>query len=379
MSLRWSCLTLACVFLGLGRAAADDPPTAQAPISRPGAAAPNLQPSLSQAVAADVSRREALLKEDAAPAPEGFAHGLTSLTEAPAATTTPGMLGDLPPSNINAFDGPPNGLPNGKPAAPIVVRIPVAAVGAFKIAEDESPRPVDRVFFFYNFYSDVNRSINGPQAPAVDLHREVFGFEKTFLAGNASIGLRAPITQLSGDPAVDSSDFGDLSIIFKYAFINDLPAGNVLSAGLVVTAPTGRGLASVLAPDIHPALLQPYVGYIYNLGPAFLQGFSSIVVPTDMRDAVLLFNDAGIGYRFYRAPDAVITSVVPAFEVHINTPLSHRGSQAEPVGVPDWVDLTAGCHFGLYQRSTLSLGVATPVTGPKPFGVEALAQFNLRF
>src|SRR5262249_29645678 len=157
-------------------------------------------------------------------------------------------------------------------------------------------------------------------------------------------------------------DFGDLSIIFKYAFINERPAGNVLSAGLVVTAPTGRSFVSAIEPDIHPTLLQPYVGYIYNMGPVFLQGFSSIVVPTDVRDVTLLFNDAGIASRFYSTPaDELITCVVPALEVHVNTPLNHRGSQAEPVGVPDWVDLTAGCHIGIYHRSTLSLGVATPV------------------
>jgi hypothetical protein len=260
------------------------------------------------------------------------------------------------------------------------VRVPVAAAGAFKIAEDESPRPVDRLFFFYNFYSDINHSINGPFAQSIDLHREVFGFEKTFLTGNASIGLRVPVIQLGGDPILDSSDFGDLSIIFKYALINDGPAGNVLSTGLVLTAPTGKSFVSAIDPSIHPTLFQPYVGYIYNMGAAYLQGFSSIVFPTDARDAILMFNDAGIGYRMYSTPaDDLITSIVPAIEAHINTPLTHRGSLAEPVGFPDWVDLTAGCHFGVYRCATLSVGLCTPVTGPKPFELEALALFNLRF
>ena len=169
-------------------------------------------------------------------------------------------------------------------------------------------------------------------------------------------------------------------MIFKYALINDRRTGDVLSTGMVITAPTGKSLVSFANPDIHPWLLQPYLGYIYNMSDLYLQGFSSIAVPTDSRDVTLLFNDVGIGYRIFSTPaDQVITAVVPAFEVHVNTPLNHRGSQSEPVGVPDWVDLTAGCHVGLCHRSTLSLGVCTPVTGPKPFEVEALAQFNLRF
>jgi hypothetical protein len=43
------------------------------------------------------------------------------------------------------------------------------------------------------------------------------------------------------------------------------------------------------------------------------------------------------------------------------------------------VDLTAGATFGLGNRSILALGVVTPVTGPKPFDVEALVQLNIRF
>jgi hypothetical protein len=49
------------------------------------------------------------------------------------------------------------------------------------------------------------------------------------------------------------------------------------------------------------------------------------------------------------------------------------------VRVPDLVVLTAGSHFDLFQRARLTLGVATPVTGPRVFDVEALVQFNWRF
>jgi hypothetical protein len=38
-----------------------------------------------------------------------------------------------------------------------------------------------------------------------------------------------------------------------------------------------------------------------------------------------------------------------------------------------------GTIFELSQRSTLAVGLVTPVTGPKPFNLEALVQFNLLF
>src|SRR5262249_14126916 len=70
-------------------------------------------------------------------------------------------------------------------------RIPVVSGGAVKIADNESPRPVDRIFLTYNFYDNLN-TFGGRD---FDVHREVFGFEKTFLGGDASFGLRVPVLQ----------------------------------------------------------------------------------------------------------------------------------------------------------------------------------------
>jgi hypothetical protein len=71
-------------------------------------------------------------------------------------------------------------------------------------------------------------------------------------------------------------------------------------------------------------------------------------------------------------------SVVPAIEAHVTTPLDHRSPTDEIRGL-DLVVLTGGVHLGVGQRSMLTLGVATPITGPRPYDVEALVQFNLRF
>lgn len=216
--------------------------------------------------------------------------------------------------------------------------------------------------------------------PQTNLHQEVIGFEKTFLDGYASFGLRAPFFQIQGDGSLSRSDFGDLSFLLKYAWINDTQTGNVLSTGLVVTVPTGPDFTLPNGSSLHPVILQPYVGGILNLDRFYVLGFTSLAVPLDVRDALLLFNDVGIGYRLYECHDRkILTSVTPTFETHINTPLNHSGSQNTGVAALDEVVFTYGVHLGLCKSALLTLGVATPVTGPLPFDPEAYAQFNWRF
>ena len=111
----------------------------------------------------------------------------------------------------------------------------------------------------------------------------------------------------------------------------------------------------------------------------YAQGFSSCVVPIDSRDVTILFNDFGVGYRIGRADgDQLITAIIPIAEVHVNTPLNHRDTNGI-VDAFDEVDFTAGTILEMNKRSTLSIGVVSPVTGPRPFDVEATAQFNLYF
>jgi hypothetical protein len=284
---------------------------------------------------------------------------------------------------------------------PVDVRVPVPAFSGFKIAENEGPGPEDRVFFTYNFYSDVNggggrnvprtdtvtTSIGGnpatittvvPAVPplAIDVHREVAGFEKTFLDGNASLGLRVPVVEEEGGFGPDG--LGGMTGILKVALFQDPDAGTLLSGGLAVTAPTGHSIPT-LGGNLRPVILQPFVGYLFGGDRFYLQGFTSVAVPTDSRDVTLLFNDVGIGYAVYRGPASqAVSAIVPTVEAHVTTPLNNRDAGAL-VTVPDLVVLTGGAHLGLYDRGTLTLGVATPVTGPRVFDVEAVVQFNWRF
>lgn len=284
-------------------------------------------------------------------------------------------------------------VPAGQPLPAALVsgllansRIPAggeAILPLLKIVENESAAPADRAYVTYNYYDDVDRKLN-PAPSQENVHREIFGLEKTFLDGNASIGLRLPFYEEYGDDVGNRGLIGDLSVILKYAFLNDRETGNVVSGGLVVTAPTGTDFipAGFGAPVIHDTLLQPYLSAIYRFSRDFYaQGFSSVVVPTDSRDITFLDNDLGVGYFLYRdcGSDRFLTAVVPILEVHVTTPLTHRGALSEPVGASDLVDITLGTTFDFGPRSSLTLGAGIPVVGPRPFDFEAEVQFNWRF
>jgi hypothetical protein len=269
----------------------------------------------------------------------------------------------------------------------------VPGVREFKIAENESPRPQDRAYFFFNYWDDLNDAAN--RSRGTDLHdlrafRESFGLEKTFLDGDASIGLRLPLNTLDETSSLpgqggSSTDVGDLVLILKYAYWQNRQTGDLLSAGLLLALPTGPSSfagASRLA-GFHETTLEPWVGYIWNYGDLYLHGFTALDVPTDWRDVTLLYNDVGVGYFLYRSRDAnrLLTAVAPTLEAHVNTPLNHRGvlGSTDPAGTPDVVNLTLGTNMEFYDQARLAVGVVTPVTGPKPFNMEVLAQFRLRF
>ena len=250
--------------------------------------------------------------------------------------------------------------------APIAV-----ARGSFKVGENATPRPQDRVSTNYNYYSNV--------LGALQVHRETIGIEKTFLDKRASLEVRLPFIQNRADSGESESDVADPTAIFKYALINN--GDGVLSGGLAITVPTSN-IPTVLAvrPDggideVHPALLQPFVGYSWPKRDFFVQGFFSVMVPTDSRDGTLMFNDIGIGYWLRRRESGWLRAIVPIFEAHINTPLSNRGFP----GFADTLNLTAGSHFFLGDRSRLGIAAGRKAQGPTLFSFETLANASWRF
>src|SRR5207248_2052293 len=111
------------------------------------------------------------------------------------------------------------------------------------------------------------------------------GFERTFLNENASVGMRLPFFSMGGDSiAYDAAFVGDLTVITKYAIINNRRNGNVLSAGLAVAAPTGGSPDLLVAPGdreeqirYRGVMLQPFGGWVVNpFSWLFVQGFHGV-------------------------------------------------------------------------------------------------------
>lgn len=250
--------------------------------------------------------------------------------------------------------------------------IPVAR-GAFKVAENESPRPQNRLFGSYNYYDEVR----GPIFIG-SVHREVIGFEKTLFEGAASVGARLPFFQTEN--GFRDEDMDDVSAVFKFAAVNNLETGNLVSLGMVVTAPTGKNPTFILpnGSTVHSTQLQPFVGYYWNSRGLFIHGFSSVMVPTNSNDVIIAFNDIGIGYSLFGNRQRFLSAVLPTFEAHVNTPVNQREAGV-PYRYQDLVDLTLGVSFILNQRSSVGVAAATPVTGPRLFDIEGLANFNWRF
>jgi hypothetical protein len=258
----------------------------------------------------------------------------------------------------------------------------------FKIADNMSPRPMDRVFFTFNYFNNLDGSINSRVAPGLggmQAYRYVFGYEKTFWDGNASIGVRLPLDSLSARRLGTSTALGNLTVFSKLIVLQQPGTGNLVSAGLAVTMPTGpssfggeRGVFGY-----RDAQIQPFVGYTWMRGRFYVQGFEAIDIPTDANDVTMQYNDAGIGYFVYRDadPGALLSAIAPTFEAHANIPLNHVGAFRgfDPAGTPDVVDLTFGVNILFRQRSMLTVGFVNPVTGPRPFSQEWTLLFNYFF
>lgn len=301
----------------------------------------------------------------------------------------------------------------------VLVNVPHAFRGPFKITENESPRPQNRVYFTYRYFNNLGSMqqtpvpgalasavandqisfdfllarLNNPNIIDFDpdsvtvgtanlsqshVHQETLGLERTILDGRASLGVRIPLIQQTGEPSFEDSDLGDITFIFKGIVTENPETGSLLSAGLAVTAPTGPGLMPITGEEIHPTLIQPFLGFVLNMDTIFVQGFSSAIFPTDDRDVVLLNNDVAIGARFFRGnPDALIKFITPTVELHVTTPLEESNARDVPIGFPDVFTLTGAVHVGVGERAVVSVGVATPLSGPNPNDVEGILSATL--
>jgi hypothetical protein len=239
------------------------------------------------------------------------------LTFRQAASTAPGVPPPFPP-------GPPPPPPGARLASAIV-----PSVRGFKIAENQSPQPQDRVFFTFDYFSDLNGALNRRfESPVNGLtaYRYIFGFEKTFDEGFGSFGFRLPLDSLSANSAISgnfvkpggtSTFLNDLSLFTKYVLKVDPATGSLLSVGLEATLPTGPSqfAGAKYIQGIHSTEIQPFLGYLLIRDRFYLHGFLSLSAPSWIRDVTMVYNDLGIGYFVYRStePNSALTSVAPTF------------------------------------------------------------------
>jgi hypothetical protein len=334
------------------------------------------------------------------------------------------MIGDQAPIFGRPTPPPPPhqpGMPRSNAGALAQkVGTTVPWIRGFKISDNQSPIPQDRIYFNFNYFNDVNYPLSrrfGSPVSGIQIYRYLLGFEKTFFNGMASIGVRDSINNLSARSTIPGlggtfTAMGDLSVYAKVVLFEQweegqgrgqgqgrggsgmqgfgFPAqaggrnGGLISAGMAIGMPTGPGAfaGAPFSKSFRDTTLQPFMGYFYSRGNFYLQGFEAIDVPLDPHDVTILFNDIGIGYYVYRNPNSsFITAFAPTFEVHANIPLNHRDifNVRDVAGTADVVDLTTGGNIQFGKRTVLLLGAVTPVTGPRPYAIEAVALLNFYF
>jgi hypothetical protein len=313
----------------------------------------------------------------------------------PAAADLPKVDTPQPPRVPEFFgDQAPIGslrsLPNGRILGTGAVFVPSARY--FKISDNGSPRPqTDDTFsfnYFYNLFDDVNARAGGG-IQRTRIHREVFGMEWADRDGNCSFGLRLPLNTYNAQnsvPGLDgtSTDLGDLTAYWKFRLWCDTATGSLLSAGLAVTPTTATGsfAGSDFLKVFHNTCLQPFCGWIWRYERLYLQGFTAVDAPTDLNDVVMLQNSVAVGYFLYQSGlPSGLTAVIPTVEVHVNTPLNHRGvgALADPAGNPDQVNVTGGVNFEFGDASSMGIAFTRPVTGPRLFDFQIVFQVRYRY
>lgn len=339
------------------------------------------------------------------------------------ATSTPNMIGDT----LNGGFGGMRLFGEGLLSPEITPEGATVGIAGgdrrFKIAQDENPLPVDRVFFNLNHFQNPILDINGDKH---NLDRFTFGIEKTFFDGLWSFGFRVPFaagynaTQGIGTgTSLSGTEFGDMSLVLKRALIQR--ERFALSAGLSTVFPTGEDfrikdttgtLVQVWNESVH---LGPFVGAIFApTDRLFVLGFGQLDFDTTgntvlSRDAqgtpgTLLardvfhdqtrgFADITVGYRLYQSPYArFLTGITPMVELHYTTTLSDMDFVSTPLaaigataaggtGRRDILNMTGGVNLQLGDLSSLTVAGVLPLTTGfnREFDSEFVIQFNRRF
>ncbi len=316
------------------------------------------------------------------------------------AAAMPSMIGDsFSPSFVTVgYTGESN-----------CVTSPSGGFGRFKMADDTSPLPQDRVLMDNSYFGGALTADGTGMTTRCGVEGFEAGFEKTFLSGAASIELRAPVS--SGDTL--GTNFGDLGIAFKGLLVSRCDLA--ICAGMSMNAPTApnsvtTGLPGIVTTTVtienQSVHLLPFVGALWMPSSRFFaQGYIQVDVdasgnevlagPTAgpfttvgrLYDPTFLYVDVGAGYWLRRGDcSRLITSIACMGEIHINESLASGGAISDgTVAVPPYnyslVDFTAGLHMDMGQQCSVTVGYVAPLSGgaEREFNGEFRAFCNYKF
>ena len=286
---------------------------------------------------------------------------------------TPNMIGDLFFSTI-VSGGPGSGsFSEGSPSQGVA-----AGDRRFKVSDGISPIPTDRVFYNYRHFENVINT--GKQDINVD--RNLFGLEKTFLDRNASLELRLPFASGINSTADlsrassgnEGTGFGNITLTSKFLLAHQ--DGNALTCGLAMTFPTGSDfteLSTGLTADNTSYHLVPYLGMLKQLGPNFFSqsylGFdfdlngTKISDGTVVQDQNLMYADIQGGAWLLKNRCGAIRSWAALLELHYTTTTTNADAAlGSPFGDNiDLLNLTSGMSWGLGSNLTFNAYGAVPL------------------
>jgi len=359
------------------------------------------EPDIATSPVDDGSANDSVLEQpitpntlDNLPAAASFAAGTSSLASVAGSAgglDAPNMLGDFLGNNTTVIVG-------GTPYT-----LPQTGNRRFKVTENVSPIPQDRVYFNYNEYFD---GLQVDDTNFTNLGRYSFGGEKTFADGLFSAELRMVVTdgfdaEQVGAALEDGVEFGNLQFSLKGLLLSS--RNFAVGAGLTLTVPTAEDVqlgTSII--ENETVFLAPYIGFVAQPSrKTFYQGFlqtdlvlggdSVIVGGADVgtfQEQNFLFGSLSAGRWLYTdlSRGAWLNGIAGMAELHYSTTLNDADNfVAGPITFAttrrtDFLNATAGLVF---SRGLTNLRVAAgaPLRGgdDDPFDAEFQVSLNRRF
>ncbi|SMP76521.1 hypothetical protein SAMN06265222_12163 [Neorhodopirellula lusitana] len=318
------------------------------------------------------------------------ATSLASTTGSQGGLDAPSMLGDSPGYGATVT------------VVGVPYSLPTAGIRRFKVTENVSPIPQDRVFFNYNHFDDAL------QANATDntyLDRYMFGGEKTFIDGLFSIEIRCVVSDGFDSQQTAArergTEFGDLQFAFKSLLYssNDLAIGG----GLTLSVPTADDTELVGVGEIEneTVFLAPFIGFVGKpTKNTFVQGFlqTDIVLGGDSvldgvgveqgiyQDQNLIYASLSAGHWLYRdeCASACLNGIAGMVEFHYTSALNDAdlvafgGNTLTAQDNLDVLNLTSGLVVQT-GKSYFRVGGSVPLTDDKFYDSEFQLQINRTF